>query len=104
MNYINIVTFMLFIFFLVICYFLKSIFTTKRTKKITSWIPFYNNVELAKIVEKTMLGWIILVFEILLIVAIETIPSLYYIQTSVKVNLVFDFPANIKWIYTLIMF
>ena len=88
MNYINIVTFMLFIFYLVICYFLKSIFTTKRTKKITSWIPFYNNVELAKIVEKTMLGWIILVCEILLIVAIETIPSLYYIQTMLCIVIV----------------
>ena len=35
-----------------------------------------------------MLGWIILVCEILLIVAIETIPSLYYIQTMLCIVIV----------------
>ena len=72
----------------IVCYFLKSASIYKIAKRknydypIASWIPFYNNINLAKIAEKEAYGWIIFICDLVLITTIGMSTYLTDVPTS----------------------
>ena len=81
------IVFILFLLYSIICYFFKSAALYRMSKKrnykfpITSWIPFYNNVNLGKLAGKPIYGWIIFICDLLAIGSIYLSAYLTYVNT-----------------------
>ena len=89
------IAFILFLLYSIICYFFKSAALYRMSKNknykfpITSWIPFYNNVNLGKLAGKKAYGWIIFICDLLIIGLITLSTYLTYANTYMNKTLTY---------------
>lgn len=91
----------------IVCYFLKSTFIYKVSKNknynypITSWIPFYNNVNLGKIAGEEKYGWIIFVCDLLLIISM--IISTYVTNVPTLIDKIITYVSTLSILAVLVL-